>query len=124
MGTTSRGIPYPDTSDVVDDIRGDMQALAEGADAALGAESRRTKSGVQAVALSGSPGAGYVDIAFTTPFASIPRVVAGIQTGPPSGGYVYCWAANITASGFRLSVMRSNTTTTTCHWVATDLQNS
>lgn len=59
-----------------------------------------------------------VTVTFPTPFVSPPRVVATAQTIVPGSQVQQVWVSNVTTTGFKAWVLRTNTTKTTIGWQA------
>lgn len=113
MPQTPLGLTYPASGDHTR-LWEHFQSLAEGIDALLAAVPI-IKSGTVQVTLTN--GEGNKDVAFATPFPSVPNVLLSAQTGSSAVQY-QLWASNISATGFRAHVWRGNNTAMTLHWVA------
>ncbi len=87
MGTTPRGIPYPEDAGMVEDLVLDLKALAEGTNAALealltgifGALRPKIIYGQRIVNIS-SAASGTVAVTFPSPFTVTPVVLGGCAT--------------------------------------------
>lgn len=87
MGTTPRGIPYPDDLNLIEDLELDFRALAEGADSAIGAALTAIFGALRPRILYGqriltisSAASGSVAVTFATPFTVTPVVLGGCVT--------------------------------------------
>lgn len=59
-----------------------------------------------------------VAVTFANPFSAAPIVTCGLASAISSGLSAFCWASAITATGFTLNMLSSNSTTRVFSWTA------
>lgn len=126
MGTTPRGIPYPEDAGLIENLRPELAALAEGADDAMdalltaifGTLRPKIQYGQKAVSVSSAASA-TAAVTFTTPFTTTPIVVGSCATTTTS------WvgsAIQATKDGFNAVAFHrdgsTGTATLAVNWIA------
>lgn len=117
MGTTARGVVYPDDSSPIDGIQDDMEALAESVDVALDdavdALPFRTAAGEVVVSLSAS-NVGFSPITFPVGrFTVPPLLLATIKTAPGGSQKFVVRALNTTVTDAAIYVYTGDASSAT-----------
>jgi hypothetical protein len=120
MASTTKGVPYPTSSDNIAPLETHLANLAEGADNAGILSGREQFIGPSDTGLTVS-----VNIVFDSPLKTDPVVTANVQAGPAASSYVAVVTARST-TGFTVRVYRLNgsgaDSNLFLHWMASDYQ--
>lgn len=116
--TTKYGLPSPESTDVPD-VPYWQKRLADGVEEAL---TERFQTGTATVFFSAASTSSTATVTFAAPFATVPDVVATVETG--LGRFASVTSRSLTGFTVQAAMpLASNTRTdtVTIHWIATDL---
>jgi hypothetical protein len=116
MGTTPKGFPYPEDTDLVSQGAQAIKALALAIDTNVG----RVAGGTANVNIAAANTAASVAVTFPAGrFTAAPNVTAVPQTASPAGGFANTWVNSVTATGFAINHSRSSGSGNVTHqWIA------
>lgn len=97
-----------------------LASMSSGSSGSSGsaASASSIQSGVVLITPSAANTPTYVDVKFPTAFTSAPTVVATPLSTVPGTAVLGCGVSNVTATGCRIYLTRTNTTATSVSWIA------